>query len=166
MDNRPLILIDWDGVINVESASARTRRHLCYHHGWRQRWIDRPFIRAFWNPEVGPWLTRLARETGGELAWGSRWEEYAATWYGPLIGLHGLPVSPAHAQPTKAHGIVPWTAGRPFVWFEDETDETEPVDELCEGQPHLVILVDENTGLTEAHIEQAREWLLSLQEDT
>lgn len=78
MDDRPLILIDWDGVINVESASARTRRHLCYHHGWRQRWIDRPFIRAFWNPEVGPWLTRLARETGGELAWGSRWEEYAA----------------------------------------------------------------------------------------
>jgi hypothetical protein len=165
MDDRLLILLDWDGVVNVE-ASARQRRHMCFHHGWRDRRIEALWTRAFYNPAVGPWLLRLALETGAELAWGSKWEDYASTWFGPLIGLHGLLVSPANATPTKAHGIVPWTAGRPFVWFEDEADEAAATDELAGDQPHLVILTDEFTGLTEAHIEQAREWLLALNRST
>jgi hypothetical protein len=158
--DRPLIMLDWDGVVNID-ASSRRRRSMCYHHGWQQKRVEYG-VRAFWNPRAGVWLHRLVEETGAELAWASRWEDYAQSRFGPLIGFPGLPYSPANAEPTKAHGVVPWTAGRPFVWLDDEEDETEPVDELAGDQPHLVIITDDTTGLTEKDIEQAREWLLAL----
>lgn len=163
MDNRPLILIDVDGVVNVTAASD-VRRRLCYHEGWRQHRSDVFGVRLFWNPKIGPWLLRLAEETGAELAWGTMWEDDANSYVSPLLGLPPLPVSPAADGYTKARAIVPWTAGRPFVWFDDDIGETEDTDELAGDQPHLVVLVDEYTGLTEAHIEQARKWLLSLEE--
>jgi hypothetical protein len=34
--NRPLILLDVDGVLNV-ITSSKERRRLCYHEGWRQK---------------------------------------------------------------------------------------------------------------------------------
>jgi hypothetical protein len=166
---RPLILIDFDGVVSVEASAAR-RRHLCYHHGWRQRRTGPHDERIFYNPAVGPWLSRLARETGAELAWGSMREEWAGVWGGWLIGLPGLPVSPAGSfylededRMCKSAGIVPWTKGRPFVWFDDEEENVQDAAEMAGSQPHLVILTDEHTGLTEAHIEQARTWLLALE---
>jgi hypothetical protein len=165
MDGRPLILVDWDGVINV-LTSSKARSRLCFREHWRQTWIERPFLRAFWNPRVVPWLLHLAEDTGAELAWGSKWEEEAAYRYGPLIGLPVLPYSPANAVPSKAHGVVPWTAGRPFVWFDDEAHETAPAAELCGDQPHLVILTDERYGLEREHIDEAREWLLALPQET
>lgn len=162
---RPLILVDVDGPVNV-TASAAVRRSRCYHEGWRQHRIEDFAARIFWNPEIGPWLLRLAAETGAELAWGSMWEDDANAYISPLLGLPRLPVSPAMSGITKAHGIVPWTAGRPFVWFDDEPGETGDVPRLAGDQPHLVILVSEYTGLTAEHIGQARAWLLRLREDS
>ena len=117
---RPLILVDVDGVLNV-AASAAVRRRLCYHEGWRQKRVELNVgaFRLFWNPASGPLLRKLADETGAELAWGTTWEEYANLVVGPLVGLPRLPVCPVADFPHKANGIVPWTGGRPFVWFDD-----------------------------------------------
>jgi HAD domain in Swiss Army Knife RNA repair proteins len=161
--NRPLVLIDVDGVLNV-ITSARERRRLCYHHGWQQKRVDvgGGSLRLFWNPDSGPMLRHLAEETGAELAWGTTWEEYANLVIGPLVGLPELPVCPVAGFPHKANGIVPWTAGRPFVWFDDEPDAAEVTAALAGSQPHLVIRTDEREGLTEGHVDAARDWLLKL----
>ena len=163
MADRPLILVDVDGVLNV-ITSAKERRRLCYHESWRQKRVELPAgaFRLFWNPETGPLLRNLAADTGAELAWGTTWEEYANLVVGPLVGLPELPVCPVADFPHKAHGIVPWTAGRPFVWFDDEPDATEVTARLAGAQPHLVVPVDESEGLTERHIAAAREWLREL----
>lgn len=160
---RPLVLIDVDGVLNVVATSAE-RRRLCYHEGWRQKRVELPVgaFRLFWNPESAPLLRRLAQETGAELAWGTTWEEYANIVVSPLVGLPELPVCPVADFPHKANGVVPWTQGRPFVWFDDEPDAAEVTAALAGDQPHLVVPVDEAAGLTAEHTETARAWLASL----
>jgi hypothetical protein len=160
MTDRPLILVDVDGVLNV-ITTAKERRRLCFHEGWRQKRVelDAGAFRLFWNPASGPLLRRLAAETGAELAWGTTWEEYANLVVGPLLGLPRLPVAPVADFPRKADGLVPWTAGRPFVWFDDEPDAAEVTAKLAGGQPHLVVQVDEREGLTGRHADTARDWL-------
>lgn len=166
MADRPLILVDVDGVLNV-AASAGERRRLCYHEGWRQKRVELPVgaFRLFWNPASGPLLTRLAAETGAELAWGTTWEEYANLVVGPLAGLPRLPVCPVADFPHKANGVIAWTAGRPFVWFDDEPDAAEVTANLAGTQPHLVVAVSDKTGLTGDHTERAREWLLAIRQE-
>ena len=175
-DDRPLILLDVDGVINV-TASAAVRRRRCFHDGWRQVRVPAGgySYRIFCNPAIGPMLLKLAEETGAELAWATMWEEYANQGIGPLLGLPRLPVAPAQFRraghgtymetgikwDTKADSVVPWTKGRPFVWFDDESSEAWRASELAAAQPHLLVLVDEHEGLTQAHITLARSWLLA-----
>ena len=162
-DPRPLVLVDVDGVLNV-LASAKRRRPLAYHEGWVQRRVDVGGLtfRLFVNPRTGGWLRKLADEAGAELAWGSTWEEYANPCVGPLVHLPALRWAPVRDGKHKADGIVPWTQGRPFVWFDDEPDAAEVTARVAGDQPHLVVPVDESAGLTEDHVAVAREWLLSL----
>jgi hypothetical protein len=160
---RPLILVDVDGVLNV-AASAKVRKRLVYHEGWIQRKVDAGglMFRLCVNPVFGSWLRALAGETGAELAWGTTWEEYANLCVGPLVGLPKLRHAVVRDGARKADGIVPFTAGRPFVWFDDEPDAAEATARLAGDQPHLVVYVDEETGLTRENIAMAREWLLGL----
>jgi hypothetical protein len=160
--DRPLILIDVDGVLNPSFSSA-VRRRLAWHDGWLQRrvHVDGLTFRLFVNPAHGTMLRQLAQEKGAELAWGTTWEDDANRAVGPLLGIPELPVAPVRDFPHKADGIVPWTNGRPFVWFDDEPDATEACARVAGDQPHLVVAVSEYEGLTEAHVETARAWLAS-----
>lgn len=163
MADRPLIMLDVDGVLN-RVTSAAERRRLSYHEGWRAHRTDVGGLvfRLFLNPAHGPMLRRLAAETGAELAWGSTWEDDANQHVSPRLGLDELPFAPVRDFPHKADGIVPWTKGRPFVWLDDEPDATEACARVAGDQPHLVVPVDEREGLTERHLLIAREWLLLL----
>jgi hypothetical protein len=162
---RPLILIDVDGVLNP-SFSCKTRRRLQYHEGWitRKGWFRGLEYRLFLNPAHGRWLRDLASETGAELAWGTTWEECASSQVGKWLGLPELPHVPFGFVRHKAEGIVPWTSGRPFAWFDDEPDAGPVTAKLAGDQLHKVIWVDEHTGLTRHHIGYAREWLLGIKE--
>jgi hypothetical protein len=161
---RPLILIDVDGVLNP-SFSAKTRKRLQYHEGWiRPRgYYHGDEYRLFLNPLHGKWLRELSRETDAELAWGTTWEECANSQVGRWLKLPPLPWAPAPKH-RKPDGVVPWTGGRPFAWFDDDTSIEGKVKQRT-SQPHKVIWVDEHTGLTQEHIRYAREWLLSLHEE-
>ena len=163
---KPLVLIDVDGVLNAISCQ-RVDSCEC-HPGWlRRKALGFPLLL---NPAHGPWLLELAETTGAELVWGSTWESLANEHIGPAIGLPELPWVPMPPRKFSGHrdlkavGFVPWTAGRPFTWFDDESMELEAV-AYHTTQPFLGIEVDGRTGLAEKHITLAREWLEGLNHD-
>lgn len=162
-DAKPYVLIDVDGVLNPFYARECPAGFTLHQIEVRGRTYP---VRL--NPEHGPMLLALAEATGAELAWGTTWEDDANASIGPVIGLPELPVAPlprSFRARSKAEGIVPWTAGRPFVWFEDEPSEAEDAAiHAAPEQRHTVLWVDPQTGLTAAHIAEAQRWLRELSE--
>lgn len=156
---RPYLLVDVDGVLNPEVSNSRFRK--LSREGWVQRhgWSEGIRYRLRLNPAHGPKLVALAEETGAELAWATTWEDAANTYVGPHVGLPRLPVAPARRY-AKHETVVPWTAGRPFVWLDDEPYIADYCAELA--QPNLVVTPDEYAGLTDDDLELARKWLLEL----
>jgi hypothetical protein len=189
MSDKPYALVDVDGVLNAFPECGGPPYCRCHPH--LARVFVRPGgrkFRLYVNPQHGRMLLDFAGKTGAELAWGTMWEEDANTYVGPAVGLPKLPVAPLPVPvpaeslgipasqwpggvrpapgrlwtpPTKAHGFVPWMAGRPFVWFEDEPEEKAAADELA-TQPHHVVLVDPREGLQQAHLDEAAAWLADL----
>jgi hypothetical protein len=165
MADRPYILIDVDGVLNLCEASAEERERLIQDEGWSRHEVtvygQAGYILV--NSAHGQWLQELAQETGAELAWASGWMNEANTCISPLLGLPQLPVAPSW-RGRKAKWAVEWTRGHPFVWFEDDRDECATAGYFARDgkQQHLMIRVDPDTGLTREHIFRAREWLLTL----
>jgi len=162
-DGRPLVLLDVDGVLNLGLfASSKQRSRLAYRSGWYSGRAGDPSYgeRVLLNRAWGPMLRSLA-EAGAELAWASAWMQ-AANWYiGPLLGLPELRWAPA-VHRRKAYTVVPWTEGRPWAWLEDREDELTVASGLSRGRPHLPVLVDRATGLTQEYVSQVHGWLESL----
>lgn len=162
-DNRPLIMFDADGVVNLaQFLSSRQRSRLIRNEGWIQRWTGEPYYstRIVFNPRWRAMVQPLA-ETGAELVWASGWQDHANRYLAPLLGLPDLRWAPAiHRR--KASTVIPWTEGRPWVWLEDYEDELENASALSQDRPHLPVLVDRSRGLTVDHVTAVRSWLTSL----
>ena len=154
----PVIIVDVDGVINVPASYAAIQERRA--HGWRLREVllDAGPEMVFYHPRTGGWLRELARYTGAELAWGTLRREWANN-LSPLLYLPEMPVAPVRLDRPKAQVIVPWTRGRPFVWFDDLDAECELAGELAGDQPHKMIRVDPRTGLTLVNVRAAGRWL-------
>lgn len=159
----PLILVDVDDVLNMIQFSSASRRHLEWHHGWRRgkAWSGGREYQLIVNPAHGRLLRGLANAVGAELAWATTLEAAANMHVAPLLGLPPLPtVIPAPVGGKAAH-VVPWTAGRPWVWLDNDERELAAASRLAQeaGQPHLCVPVNPATGLTAGNAEQARAWL-------
>lgn len=168
----PWILLDFDGVLNIDVGGAALES--AYDRGWRLgvAFLDSGPERVCYHPEAGRWLTELATETGARLAWATMRESVANRRCSPLVGLPSLPVVPVTGRigmggaVTKAETVVPWTGGAPFLWFEDLDEEAETADmEAGQRHPHLVQLVDPLAGLTREDIAHGRDFLLSLRRE-
>lgn len=162
---RPLVLLDVDGVLNLaQFLSSRERDRLVYRHRWRggragdphDRYANRIVLNRAW----GPMLLSLA-EAGAELAWATGWQDEANWYIGPLLGLPELRVAPA-VHGAKAGTVIPWTQGRPWAWFEDNGHELEEASALSQDRPHLPVLVERETGLTQEHVNRVADWLEGL----
>jgi hypothetical protein len=162
-DDRPLVLLDVDGVLNLGMfATSKQRGRLVRRHGWySSRAGGDPHnpsaSRVLLNPAWRPMLRSLA-ETGAELAWASGWMQEANWYIGPLLGLPELRWAPA-VHRRKAYTVVPWTEGRPWAWLEDYEDELQVASALSRKRPHLPVLVDRETGLTQEHVDRVAAWL-------
>jgi HAD domain in Swiss Army Knife RNA repair proteins len=159
----PLVLLDVDGVLNPLQRSPGYQRYRAAPNGITYRLLL--------NPRHGPLLTRLAEETGAELVWASYWTDSANEWIGPRVGLpplRAVPIPPRDARYSygawKARHVTDWIGDRPFVWLEDEPDVPGLVASAPGLGPHLVVPVDPEEGLTNVHVEQARDWLEQLQQ--
>ncbi|MER7063978.1 HAD domain-containing protein [Streptomyces albidoflavus] len=158
MSDRPLILLDVDGVLNAfrrPGPEWQRFRRMGFH-----LWL---------NPAHGPSLLKLAAELDCELVWATTWEHNANTEIAPLVGLPELPVIevgrprqlPDANVLWKTPAVADYVNGRPFLWFDDDVDENDRAylaahDNVAE---FLLIVTNGDDGLTTDHLEQARAWL-------
>jgi hypothetical protein len=164
----PLLLLDVDGVLNP--LGKRTRGHRRY-----DLTLDEETYTVFLDRRHGAKLLALAAETGAELVWATTWEHWANEWIGPRIGLPRLPVielgddSPVtHGEMFKTPYVADYVRHRPFVWFDDALWAADQ--RYLEAHPNvgdfLLVEVDQRLGLTDGHLDLAREWLTGLRRDT
>jgi hypothetical protein len=157
----PLVLLDVDGVLNPLQRSPGYQRYRAAPNGVTYRLLL--------NPRHGPLLTSLAERTGAELVWASYWTDTANDWIGPRVGLprlRAIPIPPRDPRFSygawKARHVAGWIGDRPFVWLEDEPDVSETLAAESALGPHLIVPVDPEEGLTDVHVERARDWLEQL----
>jgi hypothetical protein len=165
MADRPLILVDVDFTLNPDFTGRwdGPEGDALREAGWV---ILGDFLfngRPVWlNRFHGLKLMHAAIATGAELAWATLWHGVANQVISPLLGLPQLPVIPFRPDRHKAEGVIAWTAGRPFAWLDDLPDGPEVTGRLAGGQPHLVVRVDPEAGLTDEDISEAQEWIGAL----
>lgn len=165
MNNRPMILLDIDGVLSPDMSNKRRKKA-----GYRTRTVLG--YRVHFNALHGPMLHSLARETDSELVWATTWETNANTWIAPLIRLHELPFikvadSVWNADPDwKFPSVQQYCEGRPVLWFDDDFDKYPKamIDfiEKRAGVPTMLYDIDSRDGLTKYDAEQAAIWLKGL----
>jgi hypothetical protein len=165
--SKPILAVDVDGVLNALSRGEPPP-------GWRDATPFRRF-RIRHNPAHGALLLAIAQETGAELTWCTTWEELANEHIRHLVGLPELPFVPmepgraglkfsGHRSVgcTKANAMAAYAGGRPFCWLDDEPDAADGL--RAHPVPHLVVCVDGEAGLQDAHLAAARTWLTARRE--
>jgi len=161
MEEQPLLLLDVDGVLNPLGRRARGFRRYDVTVGGE-------VYTVFLNRRHGAKLLALAEATGAELTWATTWEHLANEWISPRVGLPSLPVveftGPAPAAGgvlSKTPHVAGFVKGRPFVWFDDAVgpEDVRYLEEHPDVGEFLLVEVDHRLGLTDEHLDQARDWL-------
>jgi hypothetical protein len=174
--NKPLALIDVDGVLNPITRQVPPG----YTHYDIKVMSPIGRGRTFpvrLNPDHGRMFGELAEKF--ELVWATTWEDDANTLIGPKIGMPELPVIHLNDYDEYGHYLLPpvkwsnqtwmakcpavlkYVADRPFVWFDD-TFTQHDFDWASRRNglplPTKLIAVFEEEGLKEDHIIEAVTW--------
>jgi hypothetical protein len=157
--NRPLLLIDIDGVISLFGFDLGDPPEGSF--------INVDGITHFLSATAGEQLLALAADF--ELAWCSGWEEKADE-YLPLA--LGLPAGLAHVQLERAGNddgrhwklaaIDRFAGHRALAWIDDGHDPSCAAWAAARGGPTLLVTTDPASGLTEDHTASLRAWARSL----
>ena len=170
-DPRPALLVDVDGVLNVQPGPRRPQADWRGHRVLDAREVE---YTVYVDPRFGEWLNGLADRF--ELAWCTTWGAAANERVAPLLGLPtDLPVVPLPGTWTdvpvshsaKTPYVRAWAAGRAVAWLDGNIDERDALvlkrkDSPDGSRPCIAALplnVDHDIGLTEGHIETLRAWL-------
>jgi HAD domain in Swiss Army Knife RNA repair proteins len=151
---RPYLLIDVDFVLNPDFSAVWDggEGDALRAAGWVVLQGFAMNARPVWlNLRHGTALLRVAYETGAELAWATNWHHYANQVVAPILGLPQLPLATSPPRP-KEQAVIEWTAGRPFVWLDDEAHVHAAIDAAPNGAS---VKIDPATGLTDANLEEA-----------
>jgi hypothetical protein len=158
--NRPLLLIDVDGVISLFGFDP------AQPPPGRFEVVDG--IAHFLSAAAGEHLRRLAEQF--ELAWCTGWEEKANEHLPRALGLPGgfpcLSFASAIAEPS-AHwklAAIDRYAGhsRALAWVDDAHDERCHTWAAARPGPTLLVSTDPAVGLTEAQVHRLLRWVSEL----
>lgn len=164
MEERPLLLLDVDGVLNPLGRRERGFRRYDVT-------VEDVVYTVFLNRRHGAALLALAEETGAELAWATTWEHLANQWIGPRVGLPRLPVVELGGDVFASRGVMfktphvaAFVKNRPFVWFDDAVGplDVSYLREHPDVGEFLLVGIDRDLGLADEHLDQARQWLARL----
>ena len=151
MPERPLLLVDVDGVISLFGPAEDCVPALVEG------------IPHFLSRRAAAVLSRLA--PGFECVWCTGWEDRAESHLPHLLGLPGgwahlsfreRPVDGAHWKLAAIDALA--GPHRPLAWIDDAHDERCRAWAATRAGPTLLVRTDPAVGLTEAHAEQVERW--------
>jgi hypothetical protein len=159
--NRPLLLIDVDGVISLFGFDPHRRP------AGRFEVVDG--IAHYLSATAGEHLRRLCDVY--EPAWCTGWEEKANDYLPQALDLPGpFPhLSFADATPTvaghwKLRAIDEYAgAERPVAWIDDAHDERCETWAARRSGPTLLLRTEPATGITEQHVDRLLGWARELE---
>lgn len=158
--NRPLLLVDIDGVISLFGFGMEDRP------AGRFEMVDG--IAHFLSGTAGMHLHRLGQMF--ELAWCSGWEEKANEYLPAALGLPGpLPFLSFQRNPGKRHAhwklaAIEEHAGddRPLAWIDDAFNDACHTWAAERPAATLLVPTDPATGMTEVHVARLEAWAAAL----
>jgi hypothetical protein len=179
-DERPVWLLDVDGVVNAVTA----RPDETVWPTWRTGWATAVggIWPITWAPAVVEAIVRVHAAGVADIWWLSTWREAAVTSLSPLVGLPEMPVA---GQPGRiSHGFVgsPAPTGtrwwklavarrlldpyphRPLVWTDDDLVHQADAREWAEQRPSPTMLIAPatDTGLTAEYLEAIEDFCVLL----
>lgn len=160
--DKPLLLIDVDGVLNAINTNQGSRVYNIFKAG--------PFTIRF-RHELGDWLKRLSEHF--HLIWATMWDAEANTELAPRLGLPHLPYIPCwdaqdvyvewngHRLHTKVPCIEKLVEDWPFAWIDDTLTRGDLLwAEWRERNlaPTHLLKIDPRMGLLEHHVNKLIGW--------
>lgn len=154
MDDRPLLLIDVDGVLNPYDLQDTT-----------QGWVTHRLMgyKVQLNPLHGEWLNGLADRF--DLTWGTTWEDDANKLIGPIIGLPKLPVCRfphSGGETWKLPDARKFVGSRAVAWIDDDLHEDADAWAAERWASTLLLHIDPLHGLQPEHIAELERFASSL----
>lgn len=159
--DRPLLLVDIDGVISLFAFEAGSRPDGSFHS------IDG--IPHFLSSEAAEHL--LALSSMFELAWASGWEEKANEYLPHLLGLPVLPHLSFEGRVgrTNAHwkldAIDAYAGVRPLAWIDDAFNDACHEWASARGAPTLLVRTVPASGLTQREARLLERWAQALERE-
>ena len=161
--NRPLLLIDVDGVISLFGFDPEQRPD--------GRFVNVDGIPHLLSATAGERLLRLCEDF--EPVWCTGWEEKANDYLPHALGLPGpFPhISLAGSSPEvgghwKLAGIDRYAGReRPVAWIDDAHDDRCETWAAVRPGPTLLVSTDPATGLTDEQVAELLEWARELSGD-
>jgi hypothetical protein len=159
--NKPLLLVDIDGVISLWGFSSDERPE--------GQWHNVEGIGHFLSSTAAGHLHDLAELF--DPVWCSGWEEKADEHLPALLGCPRLPhlsfdrtTSPGTslAGHWKLAAIDAHAGERPLAWIDDALDEACARWAAARPAPTLLVHTTPAAGLTSEHVEQLRAWASAL----
>jgi len=165
-ENRPLLLLDFDGVLNFEATRSAYKRNPAVPGHWHQRYVHADGIgyRVRWSWEAVRRLSEICHANGVEWWWLSTWRNHGLSQINPNLktrasaavewaqsdgqGFPGFREDPNGAAKLAAVERINDEEARPFIWVDDEATQWFDPTRLRTDVPHLVLKTDPMWGLT------------------
>jgi hypothetical protein len=150
--NRPLLLVDVDGVLNPYAAPEPPPGYEI-HDFFGDVVNDRVLLAR----EHGAWLTSLADVY--ELVWATGWEHHANQLICPVLGLPELPVIEFPSIPfVKLPSVTKAVGDRALAWIDDMHAPDHFAWAEKREAPTLLLHIDPGHGLQRDHVDRLRDW--------
>lgn len=179
--NKPLLLLDVDGVLNPYAAKPNKRPdgYNTFYVGkyWdaADKKLGKNYIRVWVNPSHGPKLLDLTDVA--DLVWTTTWNDHANDLVSPRVGLPtNLPVLHVDSYNDSYRSDLAGNAGLrkvfykswfvknyvkdlPFLWLDDDhTDYDTDYLSCFTTAPFKLYKVDPKVGLTDDDFTNIRNW--------
>lgn len=180
-ENRPLLLLDFDGVLNFEATRSAYQHNPAVPGHWRQRYVHVEGVgyRVRWSWEAVRRLGLICQVYGVEWWWLSTWRDHGLSQINPNLkttasaavdwaqsdgqGFPGFREDPNGAAKLAAVERINDEEGRPFIWVDDEATRWFDPDRLRTNVPHLVLKTDSLWGLTSHDLDSIEEFCKSIE---
>lgn len=169
-DERPLLLIDVDGVLNAVNTSRNHKLYMIEHV--LDSGGNRYLVRL--RHELPKWLDELSQHF--VLVWATMWDDDANEYIGSLLDLPYLPVIPCEEngwkyfndgggdQHHKIQMIEHYVGDRPFAWIDDEIGEPDLKWATERLTPSYLVKIDPRMGLLRHHVDKLIAWAKEIED--